>query len=87
MRNHTLYLTFNTSNDFIDYLIEKVFETLQQWPEDYCSSDFNENWVESFIFKYNIWDEEWTCLTEEQQSELMDYVSAYVSECSEDSSI
>ena len=78
--DHTLYLTFDTSNNFIDYLIEQVFETLQQWPEDYCSSDFNENWAESLIFKYNIWNEDWICLTQEQQSELMDYVVSYVSE-------
>jgi hypothetical protein len=74
MRN----LTFETSTNFVDYLIEKVFETLHQWPEDYTSLDFNENWAESLILKHNIWNEDWNCLTQEQQSELMDYV---VSEC------
>jgi len=80
MRNHTLYLTFDTDNNFIDYLIDEVFDTIQRWPEDYTSLDFNENWVESFIFKNTIWDEDWSCLTKEQQSELMDYVVSYVSE-------
>lgn len=80
MTKHTLYLTFDTSDNFVDYLIDEVFETLQRCPEDYYSSDFNENWVESFIFKNDIWDEDWTCLTKEQKSELMDYVVSYVSE-------
>ena len=80
MRNHTLYLTFDTDNNFIDYLIDEVFDTIQRWPEDYTSSDFNENWVESFIFKNTIWDEDWIALNKEQQSELLDYVVSYVSE-------
>ena len=80
MRNHTLHLTFDTSTNFVDYLIEEVFETLQKWPEDYTSLDFDENWVESFIFKHHLYDEDWTCLNQEQQSELMDYVVSYVSE-------
>ena len=80
MTNHTRYLTFDADNNLIDYLIEEVFDTVHQWPEDYSSSHFNENWVESFIFKDKIWDESWECLTKEQQSEIMDYVVSYVSE-------
>lgn len=86
MKNHSLYLTFDADNNFVDYLIDEVIDTTQRWPEDYTSSDFNENWVESFIFKNNIWDEGWTCLNKEQQSELMDYVVSYVSEYFETSS-
>lgn len=80
MRNHTLYLTFDADNNLIDYLIDQVYATVQQWPEDYSSSHFNVNWVESFIFRHNIWDEYWVCLTQEQQSEIMDYVVSYVLE-------
>ena len=78
MTNHTRYLTFDADDNLIDYLIELVFETLQRWPEDYYLSDFNENWADSHIS--NIWDEYWTCLTQEQQSEMMDYVVSCVAE-------
>ena len=78
MMNHTLYLTFETSNNFVDYLIDEVLETLQKWPEDYTSLDFDEKWADTLIFQHNIWNENWTALTQEQQSELMDYVVSYV---------
>lgn len=78
MANHSRYLTFDADDNLIDYLIDKVLETLEQWPED--PLNINENWVESFIFEHNIWDEDWTALTKEQQSEMMDYVDSYVSE-------
>lgn len=78
MTNHSRHFTFDADENLIDYLIEKVTETVNKWPED-CTN-FDESWVESFIFDYKIWDEAWTCMTKEQQSELMDYVVSYVSD-------
>lgn len=77
---HSRYFSFEVSDNFVDYLIDSIFESLQQWPEDYYLSDFNESWAESRIFGDNIWNEDWTSLTKDQQTELIDYCSSYVSE-------